>query len=203
MQTTRSYLAGALALLLIAAVIGVAYSQGLIGASASQAAPAHSIANAQLTSVPVEQPKVGPDPQVPPSRNDDNPHSSMPQTGSPAIQPSIPDAGPNSPAFTEEDARRFAQRLSRGMGKIAVEGSAPRIDSIQFLTTKALKRQLVGASTLQTAGDVLLCYVVYSGDFAVYSPLSTHQRLGFRHAMQVFDAHTGNLLMQSAYDERK
>ncbi|MBF6613503.1 MAG: hypothetical protein IVW55_10285 [Chloroflexi bacterium] len=201
MQTIRFYMAGALSLLIIAGSFSVAYYQGAFGALTSQAASlsARSVASTQAT--PVEQPVAGPNAVAPPSNSDNNTHATTPQTGAPAIKPHTKNAGPDTPAFTEDDVRQFASTLSKGLGRIDVVGAMPNIDKIQFLTTAALQAQSAEAVSLQTASDTLLCYVVYSGDFAVHSPMGLSP-ISYKHAMQVFDAHSGNLLMQSAYDRK-
>ncbi len=99
--------------------------------------------------------------------------------------------------------RQFVHdKNEHGMGTIRVSGNAPTIDKIQFLPLSALNKQLSEPTVIKVSSDsLLMCYVVYSGDFAV----DTGEQgvdIVYKHAMQVFDAHTGNLLMQRAYDRK-
>jgi hypothetical protein len=192
MRTIRYYVVGAFALLAIIGVLGATYSYGLIGAAASKAATLSNEGVAQVTPFPSGQ-------QVAPGS--DEPSGTAPQvSGSGAynsIQPTIIGAGPNEPAFTEADVRKFVARYSGGFGKIS---GTPQTTTIEFLTEGALQQKLGEPSNLQSADQTLLCYVEYSGTFFVQSHMG--EKFYYDHVGQVFDAHTGNPLMITAFNAK-
>jgi hypothetical protein len=121
--------------------------------------------------------------------------------GVPAIQPTILGTAPNLPAFTENDVRNYVSKSTDGFGRIRVDGGRPSIESIQFLTLQELRAIRVEAADLPLDHIALLCYVVYSGDFVVDGPPGL-KPVRYDHVMQVYDAHTGNLLSQVAYEQK-
>jgi hypothetical protein len=121
--------------------------------------------------------------------------------GVPAIEPTILGAAPNVPAFTENDVRNYVSRYADGFGRIRVDGERPSIERIQFVTPVELRAAKAEAADIQLDHIALLCYVVYSGDFVVDGPPGL-KPVRYDHVMQVFDAHTGNLLSQVAYEQK-
>ena len=199
MKITSPYFIGAVIALLVIFALGIGFSSGVLRASTMQGpnVPSDVTLQTKPSAEPSQTVSTGADGSA---KNDDNVGTTR-LTGVPAIQPAILDAAPNLPAFTEEDVRKFASRQTGGFGHIRVEGQAPSIDKIQFLTPSALRALTVEASDLNVDDVALLCYVVYSGDFIVQGPAGL-EPVRYKHAMQVFDAHSGNLLTQVAYDRK-
>jgi hypothetical protein len=131
--------------------------------------------------------------------SDDQDRGTTPQTGAPAIQPRFPEAGPRAPAFTEDDVRQFALRASDGFGRIRSSQGAPQLSTIEFMTAQAVRERLREPINLEIADQTLICYVEYSGSFTVQSPMGS--TLHYDHVAQVFDAHSGNILMQTAFND--
>lgn len=190
MRTIRYYIAGALVLLSLVGVLSMAYSYGLIGMGTTKAAPL-SLGNvAQATPFPSGQ-RLAPG-------NDDGATGTTAQTGSSAIQSTIIGAGPDKPAFTVADVRKFLAQYGGGFGKIGVERGTPQVADIEFLTAAALQQKRGEPLNLQRADQALLCYVEYSGYFFVQSDMGV--KYYYNHVANVFDAHTGNFLMQTAFN---
>jgi len=181
---------GVLMLLLLVGVINAEHTLRSTTTSAAGSTPLGEIG-------PMPPSRI---PQEPVSGSDMNPKPSTQQTGAPAIQPHILGAGPTSPAFTAEDVRQYAARETEGFGPIQTRGAAPKILKVEFLTAAELRKAISKPLNLTTPDDTLLCYVQYSGDFFVHGPNGLPPTR-YQRAAQVFDAHTGNLLMQTA-DER-
>jgi|GEM_PF-5583377 len=198
MRTIRPYLLVTLGLAAVAGVLVFGYGWGLFGASISQAAvSASDKAIVQATAVPDVQP-------LPPSKDDADTTSTTPHTGSPAIRPNNNHLGPDTAAFTEEDVRIFANRYKNiGFGKIRIEEGVLHVERVEFLTMAALRASALQriAQDLRVLDGTLLCYVEYSGNFVVRGPQGFKPTY-YQRAAQVFDAHTGNLLLQTAYDRK-
>lgn len=204
MNTLRSYAIGVLALLVLVGALSIAYYKGAIGASTSQAASLSTGAVSQATP-PVQSPNSGPHtPMIMPNADSDVNSGTTPQTGAPAIVPTIKNAAANTAAFTEADVRQFAAARNKGFGMIEMASGVSSVDSVQFVTVSQLHAQTSEANDLKVSNNALVCYVVYSGDFAVPDPggPAGPTSIGYKHIMQVYDAHSGNLLMQSAYDRK-
>jgi hypothetical protein len=113
--------------------------------------------------------------------------------GIPAIAPTIANAGPDQPAFTEVDVRRYdAAHSPRGFAERAEALTPVLIQRIRFLTVDQLRPRLGG--DLGLPGTTLLCYVEYSGTFHLIHPPGMGGPIISHGAAEVFDAHTGNLL---------
>lgn len=193
MHSLRHYFVTALALLFVVVLLGLGYSCGLIGARTIKAEPA-SIGVAKATPFPGAQPLIP---------GSDKPVSGATQQADTSdignnIQPTIVGAGPNEPAFTEADVRRFIARYSNGFGRIGLESGTLQITSIEFLTVAALQQKMTDPLNLQAADTNLVCYVEYSGTFFVQR--DTGEKFYYSHVGQVFDAHTGNPLMITSFN---
>lgn len=73
---------------------------------------------------------------------------------------------------------------------------------VEFLKKSELQARINRPMDWNNLPDVLLCYVEYSADFVVQGPAGsppTH----YGRVAQVFDAHTGNVLLYNAYDLKK
>ncbi len=198
MKVSRSYVLGTVVLLVISAFVIAMYSS-TPSAATLQAATSPSDVTSQPTPSAELPPATPADPDG--STEVDNAKARTQAVGAPAIQPTILSAAPDLPAFTESDVREFASSFTDGFGHIRFDGQQPSIDSIQFLTPAALRAVTAEAADLQLDNIGLLCYVVYSGDFVVQGPAG-FEPVRYKHAMQVFDAHTGNLLAQVAYERK-
>jgi hypothetical protein len=195
MEKSRSYLLVTLTVMLVLGGSALAVYVSMPGAVTLHAAAVPLEATLQATpSVEVPQ---GADSEA---ANGDTPGTTR-ATGVPAIQPSILGALPNVPAFTEGDVRKYASSYTDGFGRIRFSGGPPSIDKIQFLTPAALRALTVEAASLQLDDFSLLCYVVYSGEFVVEGPPGSNP-INYKHAMQIFDAHSGYLLAQVAYERK-
>ena len=124
-----------------------------------------------------------------PRTTDPDLSQASPPPGIPAIRPSKPSAGPDDPAFTEQDARDFIQRHGVQMFRIGVHGPVV-VERVEFV-----RGQAIGW------GDyALLCLVTVRGDFQlVGGPRpATAPPITFATVTHVFDAHTGYLLGSNA-----
>jgi hypothetical protein len=117
-------------------------------------------------------------------------------TGIPAIVPTIRNAGPDQPAFTEADVRRYdATHTPRGFAMRGEAIGPVTIRQISFGTVDQLRSRLGG--DLGLPGATLLCYVEYTGTFHLTHPPGMGAPTVSHGAAEVFDAHTGNLLQSS------
>ncbi len=215
MQKTKLlFIVGAIALLVIGAQIARTES-GSGGTGTNQSAlrdlPAGSLSQPQADTTPAPKSIATPPAQpywvegpdgkmayVPAFKSDDNMFSMRP-TGGPAIQPTIRDMGPNTPAFTEEDVVRYYNGThpanSNTYGAGGYSSSVPTsIVKIEFLTERDLAARKPNHDGGGIPDDTLLCYVQYSGSFLQTGPPYTPSSV-WPYAMDVYDAHTGNLMM--------
>jgi hypothetical protein len=135
--------------------------------------------------------------RIPASKSDTDTSGSMPISGSSAIRPRFSGIDAMTPAFTEQDVLEYARQHPRGFGKVGMQQGPPVVERVQFLTLGALRSQATGLENLNVGDDVLVCYVQYSGDFVVSAPAGLQPRY-YKSAIQIFNAHTGNLLMTGA-----
>jgi hypothetical protein len=136
------------------------------------------------TAVPPPSPFHAP-PTGPPATP--NP-AGQPMPGSPAIVPSIANAGPNVAAITVQDASAYVA----GHPIYQAQGTPVTVTNVSFMTYRDANAQFHFGIYL--APDRLLCIVQVSGTFTVDGPLgyaSTVSALAY----EVFDAHTGNYLL--------
>ncbi len=204
MRTTRILIMGVIALLLVGAQIAVSTSRSVKTDSKGASIPAQSVESPNRQATP-QGSAADHGGLVPPFREDDDagnqPSIQYPE-GIPALQPSIKGAGPGMPAFTEADVMQYhkANHLD-GVGRYQ-SLIQPSIIKIEFLTEAQLKARIPSLS-LTSPDDRLLCYVQYSGKFFLpgrpgYPPV-TPARTSDR-ATEIFDAHTGNQLLQGVGD---
>jgi hypothetical protein len=113
-----------------------------------------------------------------------------PALGAPAITP----RNDCAPSFTVQDvldyenAHPFATMRTEPVGKLT-------ITKIWFITSAEASGQMHGES-IGIPDDALVCYVEFYGTFRSYAPIpgsKPAERTGT--AAQVFEAHTGNLLV--------
>lgn len=149
----------------------------------SPAATALALATAILPDLRWASPSSASDSLPPASEN----------TGGTAITPTLPHNG-NQPTFTTADAIAYAQTHSlRIASPVEITGS-----SAIFLSAAAAAEQL-GTALLRPA-DAPICVVTLQGTFSSsHGPYSgSSQRSRIAHTVTlVFDAITGNLLMES------
>lgn len=128
---------------------------------------------------PFHAPPTGP-PRTP------NP-AGEPLPGTPAIVPSIVNAGPNVAAITPQDASAYVITHP----PYQALGTPVTVANVSFLTYRDADAQIHFGVFL--APDRLLCIVQMSGTFTVDGPLgyTRSSTLGY----EVFDAHTGNYLV--------
>ncbi len=190
MLSVKHYVVGTVLLLAAVGVVSIA-PRGSISAATSTAAPSLT----QASGAGLSGPHVENDARMPPFKSDSDTSSTTQQTGAPAIRPTILNAAPMNPAFTEADVREYAKQHVQGFGKVGLINGPPEVSKVEFLAAGALRQELKAVDGLQFAGDSLLCYVQYRGDFVVYGPPGSSPQ-HYPGAIQVFDAHTGNILMQ-------
>lgn len=195
MSTKRFYMVGSVVALAMVAFFIALYVSGPTGAKSTLATqPSANMLTETTPTVPADKTSEQ-------SQNDDQVTGTTPQTGVPAIVPSNLNASADTPAFTEQDVRDYAlTHNSRGFFKIDAIGPSPQLTSIKFDTLSALERDLNRTLDVQAKPDVLLCAVSYDGNFVVSSPFSAV--LHYSHVVQVFDAHTGNLMTQFALNDK-
>ncbi len=179
--------------LMAAVIVGlalVAHTQGLVGTIGS--APDYE--PTAIPPTPSGMPRSAPGRAVPGDEAPAPPPITAPQrpTGRPAIKPSTPDVAPGAPAFGAQDVITFIQ--NSGVHGVRIASSGPvAVVRVEFLTGRAADARLQ-AQTGQP-DDALLCLVTLQGSFAVAGPAGIPPRT-FTTAFQLYDALTGNLLLQ-------
>lgn len=119
-----------------------------------------------------------------------------------AIQPTIPDAAPNTPAFTEQDVVDFINRTRYvGLMDGVDPGNLPTITRIEFITEREYKARHHNDSNGQP-DDTLLCYVELAGSFTLAGPAQARTEK-CRRGFLVFHARTGNKLQYGMGDCNK
>ena len=118
-----------------------------------------------------------------------------PGPGIPAIQPHLP----SIPSFTEDDVRNYIESHFVASMRIGIQGK-PIISQVQFLTNLEVSNFLHGANPGLRDAQIV-CFVKLVGNFSFHPP--TFGRKGINqiprdHIYQVYDANTGNLIMESA-----
>lgn len=110
--------------------------------------------------------------------------------GSPAIPARTINAGPTIPAFTVTDVAQYVS--THPMPRDIASGAKSTIVGIAFLTSQQVTVLLRGEST-GLPDDALLCYVELHGTFVFPGPAGVTAT--YLRGYEVFDAHTGNILM--------
>ena len=131
-------------------------------------------------------------PIPPPAALAPRPRPPQPGTGVPALRAAQP--GQRSAAFTLGQATAYA--LAHPPYQLAARGKPTA--QARFTTAAQLTTTIPGLSGLPS-GSTPLCYVELAGAFSIETPARPGQRPGvqvFRHAFEIFDARTGNLLTE-------
>ncbi len=110
--------------------------------------------------------------------------------GLPAITPRNTAVGASTPTFTTDDVVQYVH--AHPMPDASLSGPKPVITRIAFLTSREVSTRLKGEST-GVPDDTLLCYVELSGTFTFSG--SSGVTVTYHTGVEVFDAHTGNLLI--------
>jgi hypothetical protein len=116
-----------------------------------------------------------------------------PPLGASAISPRD-DCAPSCTAqdvLDYENTHPFATMRAEPVGKLT-------LTKIWSITSAEASGQMQGETT-SLAGDARVCYVEFSGTFRSYAPVPGSKPVEHAGvALQVFDAHTGNLLVAGA-----
>lgn len=110
--------------------------------------------------------------------------------GLPAITPRNKAVSASTPTFTTDDVVQYVH--AHPMPDASLSGPKPVITRIAFLTSREVSILLKGEST-GVPDDTLLCYVELSGTFTFSG--SAGVTVTYHTGVEVFDAHTGNLLI--------
>ncbi len=202
MNKLTFYLFGAVLLLLLAGQVGGLQARpgpanGAVLAAAGAVAPAGQPTPAAPAAGVGPSTMRMPDgypAQVPAFKSDTDIRSTTQVTGSPAIQPTLKGTAPQTPAFTAMDVIGYQQTHNPNAVGNYTSATTIGVVKIEFLTERALRTRIPGARAIDP--DTLLCYVQYSGDFLLNSPSSGALPTHYQRAAEVFDAHSGNLLME-------
>ena len=120
--------------------------------------------------------------------------TSHPSPGVPAISPRVGAFSPSQAAFTHDDVMQYVNTHPIPQAHV-VKGSL-KVTGVSLLMSQQVSVLLDGEST-GVADNTLLCFVEFRGDVVFISGAPGATRpLSFSHVYEVFDAHTGNLLMQ-------
>jgi hypothetical protein len=134
------------------------------------------------------------DPATATSSNSRQPYTQAPtetSIGIPAIRPTraVAASDLSTPAFTVEDVEQYIN--NNPMPRNLAINSKPTIVKITFITSQQASTLL--DESMDLPGDALVCYVELSGTFTF--PGSNGVTVTFHKGYEVFDAHTGNLIM--------
>lgn len=117
--------------------------------------------------------------------------------GVPAIQPRERATDGMTPAFGVQEVLEYVK--ARPISDRASRDAAVTVETVEFLPRRAFPQRYPQLRPL-TADDTLLCVVKLRGTFVMSAPPSIRQNTGLRTAdtaHQVFDARTGNLLLEA------
>lgn len=127
-------------------------------------------------------------------------HSPIPAsyaTGLPAIRPHSVSRSPSTPGFTVDDVKAYIPTASQPK-LVPVQGARLTIEKVLFISSKEATQLMRGESP-GLPDNALVCFVLLKGpfyvqvDYAPGAPASTAQTAS--EIAEVFDAHTGNLLV--------
>lgn len=125
------------------------------------------------------------DPHPVPTRPLPSPGSAAPAPGSAAIRPTKPNAGPDDPTFTEEDAREYVER--HGADGFRMVATGP---------TTIARVLFVRGADAGWPDYPLLCLVLVRGDYRLGGPpmpgAPPRSPVTSDGITLIFDAHTGN-----------
>ena len=108
------------------------------------------------------------------------------RSGTPAISPSLPRNGALNPRFTPQDAEMYARSHPHPQAI-----GAARVESVEFLSGAVLRRWYPWATGLPSGH--LYCLLTWEGQFRLKA--TAYRPADGNRAWQVFDAMTGNLLL--------
>lgn len=95
-----------------------------------------------------------------------------------------------TPAFTIDDVIQYVNM--HPVPEALVTGSKPSIVKAAFLSSQEISKLLKGED-MGVPDGTLLCYVELHGTFTFYGPRKSS--VTYHTAVEVFDVHTGNLLI--------
>lgn len=109
-------------------------------------------------------------------------------TGNVAISPQL-GVTASGPSFTAAEAAQFAttHRMWHNMSS-----AQSHVVSVQFLTSQQVS-QLLGGESTGLPDSTLVCYVELQGTFTFPAPSGA--TVSYSKGVEVFDAHSGNLLI--------
>jgi len=115
-----------------------------------------------------------------------------PRLGIPAIQPPAGNGDQRASTFTVKDVEAYVA-THQSLGRARVNGPVT-VAKVEFLPTQKVNERL--KTTISPADGTLLCLVQLRGAFTAAAPPGANGR-SFPVAYQVFDARTGNLLVEA------
>lgn len=108
--------------------------------------------------------------------------------GLPAITP----RNDCTPSFTVQDVTTFERAHPAGNNRMTPIGT-PKLTKVLFITSAEASKRL-GNTSIGLPDDALVCVVELYGPYRVYPPMGpVSEHTGTMY--EVFDAHTGNLLL--------
>ena len=119
--------------------------------------------------------------------------TSHPSPGTSAISPRLGAFSASEAAFTYDDVIHYVS--THPIPQAHLVNGPLTVTKVSFLMSQQVSALLKGEST-GVADNTLLCLVEFQGDIVfINGAPGTTQPLSFSHLYEVFDAHTGNLLM--------
>jgi hypothetical protein len=194
MGARRFYMVGSVTVLVIVTVFIALNFSGPSGAR--PVLGAQSAANMPAGTMPI----VPTDKTSDQSQIEDHAKGATHQTGATGMFLSNPHASADTPAFTEQDVRDYVLKYnSRGFFKVDAIGASPQIASIKFAPLSEIEADQDSSLGIRLSPDTLLCSVTYDGNFVVSAPFAEAH---FSHAAQFFDAHTGEVMAETAFNDK-
>ena len=117
--------------------------------------------------------------------------------GMPAISPTLSQDNPNAPSFTKADVQAYITAHPAPPRMTLAEGYTVKILTTDFISSKEASQRMQG-EYVGLPDTVLVCYVTLQGPFLlshVSSPFGAKPFAPSETVTEVFDAHTGNLLV--------
>ena len=111
--------------------------------------------------------------------------------GIPAIRPHL---SGNGPTFTAADARAYV--TTNGIGRVAIQGPI-NVTLVVFGSAAQIQGSYAHVD-LGVGSDRLICYVEIQNTITIANPAG--RTLTYSHGFAIFDAHTGNLLGDGAFN---
>ncbi len=168
----------------------VTLSAGMLASAVTVALVAVPLAHMFGISFPSGLEVIAPTPHCPgPS---DSPLSV--EAGQPLGAPSIAPRNQCTPSFTVQDVLDYEHAHPFGNMRMASIGH-PKVTKVLFITS-AQASQRLGGESIGLADDALVCFVELDGAYRFSPPLGAgdvREHTGTMH--EIFDAHTGNLII--------